>query len=485
MPGEDDRDVVALFTTRESPTGVTAEEAAWQAFFMRCCVGRFRLGILRGEDHDGDESRLGRDVAGLLDVPLAEDELAWVAEQLARTSDEAAPATVAAIPDDTRSHGGGVDRSRGTIAFDPAAILSPGPCPEPPPADLAGIFDDDDRRHFQGSRDFAEDAVYNWYVAYGAALKPRSVLEIGVRRGDGAWALAQGAGGSIERYVGFDSELDLPGGNARAADAIRRAGIADVEVITADTQARIPRVAGPFDLIHVDGDHSTRGALNDIALATHLLAEGGTIVLDDVESAPVHLALDAALAAFAADVVCRERGGFHRQALITARGKLRPLSPADLLRGAPGRVVGQMDMDRALATLRHGSEAGVSATITAFGDIGRAFRRRLDIAAFGDSGEGHADDDVGDMFAAFAALVEAASSLARERGIVDCPWESEAREHACYALARLIDVPVPQRWRPVAPHAERFEPGSTGFEELTWEAASNMAEILRRTAAGF
>ena len=86
----------------------------------------------------------------------------------------------------------------------------------PPSVDLSAVYDVADDVHF-GSRSVAEQRVYNWYHAYGALVRPKRILEIGVRRGYSALCLIQGAEGNAQKYLGIDSEKDLPGGNAQAA----------------------------------------------------------------------------------------------------------------------------------------------------------------------------------------------------------------------------------------------------------------------------
>src|SRR5216683_45122 len=69
-------------------------------------------------------------------------------------------------------------------------------------------------------------------------------------------------------------------------------GVPSVEISTLDTQLSFPALNGPalngsFALAHVDADHSTRGALSDLANTLPLLAPDGVIVVDDYDHPPV------------------------------------------------------------------------------------------------------------------------------------------------------------------------------------------------------
>lgn len=127
-------------------------------------------------------------------------------------------------------------------------------------------------------------------------LRPQSYLEIGVRRGRSAAVVAANAPDcSIvavdlwnEGYAGMEN----PGpDHVRAVleDAGHRG---ELKFVSGDSHVELPRIfaAEPeltFDLITVDGDHSTRGARRDLEDVLPRLRIGGALVFDDV-SHPAH-----------------------------------------------------------------------------------------------------------------------------------------------------------------------------------------------------
>lgn len=88
--------------------------------------------------------------------------------------------------------------------------------------------------------------------------------------------------------------------------------------------------------------------------------------------------------------------------------------------------------------------------------------------------------DAASVFARFAELVMEFSALAASTGVAERPWEGEARNHGGYALARLLDLPVPAQMAPVARVPDAFSPGTSGFSAMLLEAACNLAAIAER-----
>jgi predicted O-methyltransferase YrrM len=166
----------------------------------------------------------------------------------------------------------------------------------PPFDDILSIFVEEDFKHFQHDPAVLTRRCYNFYAGYGAAFRPRSILEIGVRRGYSAFALVHGAKGAVQRFVGLDFQEE----GAELIDSARRLlvgmGVPSVEISTLDTQLSFPALTGPFSLVHVDADHSTRGALSDLANALPLVAPDGVIVVDDYDHPPVAAGVQALLA---------------------------------------------------------------------------------------------------------------------------------------------------------------------------------------------
>lgn len=165
----------------------------------------------------------------------------------------------------------------------------------PPFDDILSIFVEEDFKHFQHDPAVLTRRCYNFYAGYGSAFRPRSILEIGVRRGYSAFALVKGAKGSVERFVGLDFQEE----GAALIDSARALlvgmGVPSVEISTMDTQLSFPALTGPFSLVHVDADHSTRGALSDLANALPLVEAGGVIVVDDYDHPPVAAGVQALL----------------------------------------------------------------------------------------------------------------------------------------------------------------------------------------------
>jgi hypothetical protein len=157
----------------------------------------------------------------------------------------------------------------------------------PPFDDILSIFAEDDWKHFQHDPAVLTRRCYNFYAAYGAAFRPRAILEVGVRRGYSAYALVRGAAGSVQRFVGLDFQEEGAELIAAARDLLVRLGVPSVEIRDVDTQLAFPALTGSFSLVHVDADHSTRGALSDLANALPLLEPGGVIVVDDYDHPPV------------------------------------------------------------------------------------------------------------------------------------------------------------------------------------------------------
>lgn len=128
---------------------------------------------------------------------------------------------------------------------------------------------------------------YETKFALARLLKPRSILEIGVRAGYSALAFLTAVPDA--RYLGLDANTDTHGGFHGAIDHARRLLApfeAEVREQTSAEFATTPaQSVGPFDLIHVDGDHSLAGCTFDLALARrvgcrHLLVDDYTGIVD-------------------------------------------------------------------------------------------------------------------------------------------------------------------------------------------------------------
>jgi predicted O-methyltransferase YrrM len=132
-------------------------------------------------------------------------------------------------------------------------------------------------------------------------LKPRRYLEIGVRRGRSACAVASMAPSCD--FALFDMWIQDYAGMENPGPEFVRAELAKVnyqgrcEIVDGDSHRTLPRyfaanLEAAFDLITVDGDHTDNGASQDLCDVLPRLTVGGAIVFDDV-SHPKHPGLRA------------------------------------------------------------------------------------------------------------------------------------------------------------------------------------------------
>jgi predicted O-methyltransferase YrrM len=126
--------------------------------------------------------------------------------------------------------------------------------------------------------------------ALAAARAPRSIVEIGVRRGYSAFALLCAA--PRASYLGLDADTctwgGVPGALWRARRMLKREfPEARIEVRRVDTAA--PGLVLPeADLYFVDGDHSREGCARDLALCAEAVdgQRGALLLVDDVMHEP-------------------------------------------------------------------------------------------------------------------------------------------------------------------------------------------------------
>lgn len=150
----------------------------------------------------------------------------------------------------------------------------------------------------QQNDDFLVDPnnTYRWYYALAAAAKPNSILELGVRYGYSAVAMLRGilhATGSSSNavYIGIDSEFDGIPSNAIALQNIHwlNRHLATVLKYSTDNPAmdeNIEIMRGghvPFDLVHIDANHTLEGINTELAVALRWTAKGSLIIVDDLD----------------------------------------------------------------------------------------------------------------------------------------------------------------------------------------------------------
>ena len=126
-------------------------------------------------------------------------------------------------------------------------------------------------------------------------VRPKTYLEIGVRRGRSACVV--GATAPECAIYGFDLWLpDYAGAPNPGPDFVRgelaKAGHrGEVTLVSGDSKQTVPEFLDQHpelyvDIITVDGDHSVAGASRDMANVLPRLKVGGVIVFDDIASAP-------------------------------------------------------------------------------------------------------------------------------------------------------------------------------------------------------
>jgi predicted O-methyltransferase YrrM len=126
------------------------------------------------------------------------------------------------------------------------------------------------------------------HVKYGIAdaLRPKSICEIGVSSGISALAFLTAC--PKARYVGIDNRYEEDMRGVRLVDrAMELLHDYDAIFLLEDSQVLKALPHGPFDLVHVDGDHSREACCHDVMLAWNALTPDGWIVVDDAKDSAV------------------------------------------------------------------------------------------------------------------------------------------------------------------------------------------------------
>jgi predicted O-methyltransferase YrrM len=127
-------------------------------------------------------------------------------------------------------------------------------------------------------------------------LQPAAYLEIGVRRGRSLAVVVSRSRACDVTGIDFWNEgyagMDNPGPSHVRRLAAEAGHTGTLELISGDSHAVLPRLFSDqpeltFDLITVDGDHSKRGATQDLVDVLPRLRIGGALVFDDI-SHPLH-----------------------------------------------------------------------------------------------------------------------------------------------------------------------------------------------------
>lgn len=148
-----------------------------------------------------------------------------------------------------------------------------------------------------GLETFGDNWVYadinTALIGLAQRMKVESYLEIGVRRGRSMAMVATSSPNC--RIVGFDlwiadyAGMENPGPDYVRNELTRLEFRGAIELVAGDSSQTVPAwfAAHPeefFDLITVDGDHSTEGAVTDLENVLPRLKIGGALVFDDISN---------------------------------------------------------------------------------------------------------------------------------------------------------------------------------------------------------
>ena len=107
-------------------------------------------------------------------------------------------------------------------------------------------------------------------------IKPKRILEIGIGWGYSAYSFLSAAPDAY--YLGIDIN-----DNHRPA-YLNFLSPFNVETVITDSQRLTDLHTKPFDLIHVDGDHSYNCCLRDLGVTLRILNKTGGLLVDDADS---------------------------------------------------------------------------------------------------------------------------------------------------------------------------------------------------------
>jgi len=137
---------------------------------------------------------------------------------------------------------------------------------------------------------------FNLYKILVSRMDKVRMFEIGVRTGYQGVVCAKACKNmSSAFYMGVDPNLYVDKGLMLAGETLnvmrtlfRNFDFALIEGYSWERNIQKSFFySGPFDIIHIDGDHSLQGKLIDLELARHLVAPEGLILVDDYDHHPV------------------------------------------------------------------------------------------------------------------------------------------------------------------------------------------------------
>lgn len=144
-----------------------------------------------------------------------------------------------------------------------------------PYVDTNGVIYKNDGKEY-----FTEDSktkYYNYYYSYGRHFKPKNIYEIGVRAGYTAYHLLLGS--KAQKFRGIDLETYMVGSSAIALPLIKR--VCQDSAIQIGDSHKLSKLDELYNMIHIDGDHSYPGKIQDLELALNNITEDGVIIVDD------------------------------------------------------------------------------------------------------------------------------------------------------------------------------------------------------------
>lgn len=132
---------------------------------------------------------------------------------------------------------------------------------------------------------------YRLYQYLSRNLSRVRYLEIGVRTGYSGVVMAKASASKPVFYTGVDPNLYLPDGLEKAASTFcmlqnegHNLNFFLLEGYSGSSAVQNSlRYSGPFDIIHIDGEHSYFGKLYDLWIARNLIEKGGFVLVDDYE----------------------------------------------------------------------------------------------------------------------------------------------------------------------------------------------------------